>query len=855
MRGSMRSTMSPPRTPLLRLALAVLSLAVVALMVLSVPSGTAMGTSSATSAGPMPHSTGTAYAPNAYMPDPQVTGNVTLNTVNLAAGQMDYPTTVGTSTTWHAPAGVSLDTAHNANPIITDNASAAVVPGVLQADAFPHTPGGFLSGGPNASAAYCSTYGAHGCGWWNNSHVWTSNDSITSTTTAGAGGMYTHITNSTSNGEPDIVISMNNSAAASSVARMTDIATAGLTIPTSALIAAGYTQTGYTYLTLSYYVTTSAAATTMVTPFIGGGYGWGAPVTPSNTPPYTISPSVYIPSSNLSTQDIVPCLKDGTLYTTFVPGTLVATKTAVAGNSACGTNTVGVPLDPMAGLTYSTQGTSGEELVSYPVSDSLYCWVSPGVTCSGLTAVTSIEFGVLIESASAVPANWVTVTVTGLALTTAPVSLGPTTSDGWTCAVASGGCAAKYGQYAGDIATLDSTVGLPTVESGVVWHNVSAPLPVEGSTIVASAGWPTGPTTSLIHGTVNASLAGFVPSWGAAGWLNGSAVTEDWYQSASVLTNVSAIPFAGPSGTGGLVNYDFHFSWPSSSDLSYIGITCASNMVGCPVDTVFVHDTAVSNTTYLTAKTDEAGTYASALFNAAANGAFPGTGTEVVRLHTQPWNPRFVVSGFIPTSCAVGHYCGPTGQDPSNATVVYSISYDAADFAAIQATLGTAPPPPPPPTSQPPSNTTGGGFLGGSISVEGTWILAGLVILVGVIVLVSWASYEGGEHKGKGMRRGGRGRRGTLRAPSLRGSRLGMAGVRHARYEGRTAKAYEHDAAGLGWFIVAAILGLGAFFWLTTSGILGFAMSQVVAAALVIVLLVVLVVLIVLWEGTKTVNG
>lgn len=338
--------------------------------------------------------------------------------------------------------------------------------------------------------------------------------------------------------------------------------------------------------------------------------------------------------------------------------------------------------------------------------------------------------------------------------------------------------------------------------STFIWENTTSNFPVVDSLYGAPA-----------------NLTGFSPTWGTSGWDTGSAVSEAWVFPASALGNVTTTLLSNSAG-GGVAQYSFPFSLPSAPSLVYQAN--GANVFDTTADVRGVNYTAVTG---CQTETQCAATP-------------PNGQTEATKLNAL--KPGLNV--LLPT----GSTSLPAGTDPYHTVANESLTYNATTWCVPDPTgPGCAA------AITPPS----GGALSATVSVTGLWILLGAIVLVGVIGLVSWASYEGGEHRGKGMRRGGRGRRGTLRAPSLRASRLGMAGVRHARYEGRTAKAYEHDAAGIGWFIVAAILGLGAFFWLSTSGVLGFALSQVVAAALVIVLLVVLVVLIVLWEGTKTVNG
>lgn len=821
--------MSPRGTAHKRTLIAGLALMFVSVMVLSVPSGTAVGTSSPASAGVTPLAKGAAYSPDAYMPDPNVAGNVTLDSVDLAAqgsaAASDYPTTVGTTTTWTAPNGgaISLDTPHDANPITSVNASAAVAPGVLQNDPTPSVNGCFFT--PNATTdggdptTYCKTGGSDaGRDWWNTGAVdWAT--TVDDNGQPGTGGLVAHVTNETNNGEPDVVISANTSASQIRDSPM-DIATAYVTIPTSSLVAAGYTSNGYTFLTLSYFATTSATGATNVEPYIGDStLGATSPIPADTSFPTALETGAWVPALNLSTDQVVPCL--AAYGDQFPSGEF----TEYASSDCSSGPWTGGPVEAGADDLPVSAGTAAEGFISLPVSDALLCWSSPGVTCSSeYTTTTSVELGFVI--ATTPPSEGTaatTVTVTGLALTDYQLSLGSEDTHGYVCTASACGTAGEGG-------IVGQTAAMPTAEEGVKWYNSTTPTPIEGTLSVSTAGDWTGLTT----GNLALPLTSLSPSWGNTGWLNDSATTEDWYEDATSLTNASVVAYQGPSG--GLVDYQFNFSWPSSPDLSYYQE--ASN----PAVNVF--DTLVNDTTYIEASTTVAGGHG--LATDIANAAFPTPGTEVVREVNTGWEGyRFEV--YASVSVGGGSKEEPLsdtliGQNPGNATVVYSIDYNATDFNAIilhtSACLSCGVVTQNPPAPNP---------LSANYNVTGYWILGLLAVAAVLMVVIFWGGEKEEAHKLHAQKRG------TLRLN--RRAATGSRSVKHATYERRTRQAYEHDGAGIGWFLVAALFGFGTYYWLTTSGLLGFTLDSVTAAATVVVLFVVMLVLLIAWESTKTVHG
>ena len=698
------------------IALAVIALAVVALMVMSVPSGAAIGVSSASSTG---NYTG-AY--DVGQPTPYLADNVTLSNISLAQSNpaLTYSVISGGATNWVSASGVTLN-GRVPNPVTAWGPASLVVPGVLQHDTFGAKAVGYPTTGNSAS------YNE----WWN-SPEWSD---ITLAHTAGA-----TITNSTSlYGQPDLVVALNAS-------RNLAVQEVAAGFPAAALPSLATTND---YLTVIYSVTSSTNDGPAVAANGIANAGVSVGIL-NNSNEGTVIP--WTPSVNKTTEQILPYYASGDA----APGE--------TGNYA--------PVASFAGVNKTVYE-------SFPISDAALNVTSSSSPCGPGTTVKNcakdVYVTVLANLPEAYPYANITVTILGVGLTTAPVSVGESY---------------LQGGYQGNLYLGGHWVNT------FIWENTTSNFPVVGSWGAPS------------------NLTGWSPTWGTSGWDTGQSFSEAWAYPAANLGNVTTTLLSSASG-GGVAEYSFPFSLPSAPALVYQAN--GANVFDTTADVQGVNYTAVTG---CQTETQCAATP-------------PNGQTEATKLNAL--KPGHNV--LLPT----GSTSLPAGTDPYHTVTNESLSYNATTWCV----------PDPTGTGCAPAVTAPVG-LSSSVSVTGLWILLAAIV-VGVLLVVVF--FGGEKEEGRKMRGGRRGRRGTLNGPSLRRSRLGMAGVRHAKYESRTKEAYEHDSAGAGWFLISAILAMGAFWWLTTSGILGFVLTQLVAAAVVIVLLVLMVVLIVVWESTKTVSG
>lgn len=728
----------------LSIALApIFALAAVALMVLMIPSGTAVSVSSATSSGTYA-GTYSLGEPTPYLPTNLSVSNISLANPNPA---LTYPVLVGGQVGWMQATHVELDP-RTPNPV-SYSPSKLVVPGVWQGAPLPG-PASACDNIPVTSRCYDAT----------NTALWVLSHGAYGST---GGGTATLANGTSAYGQPLVTIRANNSNNGG-LAKHGQYALAQLALPASSLpslsISSDYVD--------AIYSLSSNDCPALASTGEPGAYPCDATFGLGNA---TSAQQAY-PAVNVTTRDPT-ALSTAGIYGSSAPIYDVIPGLALTGgNEYVDTQTIA-----------DAAGVNETVMVSVPLSDmtgpgvglnvsSTASPCGPGTAIAGCTGQVNLTFRVQTGNGGAY--QNVTMTIWGIAITTSPLTLG---------------------------ATYVRGVWLDTYTTYNVWDNTTS-----AREVVGQYGAPS-------------NLTDFAPSWGASGWLPEYSVSESWVAPSTMLTNETVTYYTSSAG-GGQAAYSFPLAFPQAASLQY-GETR-------------VYDTTadVPGVNYTIAQACETQTQCLGVnpYNDAPNLATLHGGHNVqIRDEATICSPP------------LGDPNGCYNVDPYNAVVNETLTYSPAAWCS----LGQCVPPPPPPATHNNTSTTGtspGGPLGGTVSVTGEWILIGLLALVAVIALVAWASYEGGERK----MRGEGGRRGTLNGPSLRRSRLGVGG--------RTRQAYEHDAAGLGWFVVAAVLGLAAFYWVSSSGVLGFALSQVAAAAIVIVLMAVMVVLLVVWEGTKTVS-
>lgn len=304
-----------------------------------------------------------------------------------------------------------------------------------------------------------------------------------------------------------------------------------------------------------------------------------------------------------------------------------------------------------------------------------------------------------------------------------------------------------------------------------------------------------------------------IPSGASYVYLPGPMLKENVVEQASSLAAANATVSVLGNASANSVTFDFaelSSSAPVVSGSAYLSWS----------PTVNYYDTV------------RAGTYSSTTIQInggsleTATSQFSGTGYHNV--------------GNISTLYAGGGIPAPNLQrgaaESGSALIDETVSYPSATFCALFTAICT-----PTKTGNSTTGNSTSPLVGGeTITVTGQIVLIALIVLAGIVALAWWAGEKDENRKGK------MGKRGVGRLP-LRRNRLGMA----KRYISRNKEAYEHDAAGTAWMIVAAVLGMAAFFGILDYGILGVAVTMVSAAALTIVLLVLLVLCIVAWEATK----
>ena len=306
------------------------------------------------------------------------------------------------------------------------------------------------------------------------------------------------------------------------------------------------------------------------------------------------------------------------------------------------------------------------------------------------------------------------------------------------------------------------------------------------------------------------AYTGLSPSWGSAGWVNASGIQESWSYPATALTNVTESFLKSPSNDSGQGTYQFHFDYPTSGSISY----------GCAQ----VWDRKVSGT-YKGVTGSTPPSIQSSDLSANFNSASVKVGNRTQITGGTTCTPTAAPgAGAHPSALPLG--AGVLSA--TNAVVNETISYSNICGLISCSTGGTQ-------TNNTSNNGTGG-FLSSTVSATGIWILFGAIVLVVLLVVVyALGDHEGHEHAGGRMKR-----RGVGRIPLSRSKR----GV--SRGEIRI----EHEASGIVWVLLVGVISIAAFFGLMTTGILGFQLSQEVAAAIIFLVIAVMVVMIWVWTET-----
>lgn len=506
-----------PRARLYSLALAALCFILAAIVV---SSGSAIGVSTAASAG--------SYAPTSTEPNPYLSTNVSLADVSLAESNpaFAYPTTIGASTTWSVAPG-ELDS-RVLDPI-TVTPSDLQVPGVLSADSFVgpvSAPPSYYGGcyGNDAITHLQSTR----CDGWNNSDLWTT---FTDASDGGTGDIHTTVSNGTINGQTVVTITSNQSSARPFAARVG----ASITIPVSSLPSS---NPSYDFISLVYSY--EGASDNYAVPFVANSSWWptlGLPYDScgGESHCFVVPTGVYVPEVNATSEELIP-----------------NADTATIGNNA--------DLSAIADDTYSPSGIAAADAIAGGTSGMLSIPLSamnsagagfnlslPGNGCT-LRCTDNVSVGVFLDGN--VNEN---LTIEGFSISTSSESLGEATTFGGYCY--SSDCASGAGviteagyNFNPNQEALFSDLDA-TSQKGVVWDNHTAPATILGS--YANPG----------------QLSSFAPTWGNTGTIY-SGVSEAWTFHASDLTNatVTLTPTTGTNGTG---SFGLNFAWPASPDIDY----------------------------------------------------------------------------------------------------------------------------------------------------------------------------------------------------------------------------------------------------------------------------------------------
>lgn len=167
----------------------------------------------------------------------------------------------------------------------------------------------------------------------------------------------------------------------------------------------------------------------------------------------------------------------------------------------------------------------------------------------------------------------------------------------------------------------------------------------------------------------------------------------------------------------------------------------------------------------------------------------------------------------------------PNGYFTAVSSVDYTIQYTQAEYnvtiCPLYPTANGCPTeilPPPPVISSPPG-----------ISVTGAEIVLGFLLLAALVAGV----YFFGKHEEKGDRAG--------RMRSRRGV---------GRLSPRSKMELEHDASGIGWFLIGSFFVIAFIFWTMTNGILGAPVSESVAVVIAVILFAAEAIFVVMWEST-----
>lgn len=425
-------------------------------------------------------------------------------------------------------------------------------------------------------------------------------------------------------------------------------------------------------------------------------------------------------------------------------------------------------------------------MFSAPLSDFSGSWgnykapglnFSSGCSTSGATqCTTQANLTVFLETGpSSTAGTNLTLTIWGLSISSAPLSIGSTFS--------------HFHEYE------------PTKASGT---NYRGPYVNSTATRGIADQW----TNPFAYTSLS-------PSWGNSGWVNTTGIQESWSYPATALTNVTSSFLKSATNDSGQGTYQFHFDYPASGSIAY----------GCAQ----VWDQKVAGTyVTVTGETPPAiqGSDLSASFNAAT--VHVGNRTQITGGST--------CSPAAAPGPGVHQAALPLGAgvlSSTNAVINETVDYANVCNLMSCSTGGSS-------GGNNNSSGNGGGFLSSTVSATGIWILfAAVVVIALVLVAFGLGDHKGHEHAGRKMKG-----RGVGRLPfALHRSRRGVS---------KQTEVIAHDASGIAWMVVVAVIAIAAFFGLMTTGVLGFQLSQEIAAAIVIFLVVVLVIMVVVWEETKT---
>jgi hypothetical protein len=674
------------------------------------------------------------------------------------------------------------------------------IPGVLQHNLWVQN---YTSCGAGTGKVSGVAKGSTDCEQWWYTGSW--NDFLFE---AGGGNTPTATAGTSVLGAPDVVLNFNGSAVASHI-------DTGMYLTVNASKLPSGTSTA-DYITLQYSVSSSTATAGdgYVVPYFSNQENAAMPIGTSGATASEFLAGATTPEYNASSLVQQPWLSP-VAGATYGVGTTKYSSTPVA-------------IDPANGGTgYLTMPLSA-------LSSSKACLNITQESCStGTDTTVATQISIGFNARITLNVENVTVTVTGLGITSYPVTPGPTVMYQQTVTR----------DMIWDNGTGAAGSGDPGNGLGAT-HNYGENTP-ETNTLWSANGATAGPAWNL---------SALSPSWGHTGWINdttqpGKAVENTYSvaveQSPSDL-GVGNTTITLPSASNTLGKYQVIFN--TSYGLPELPQTqgFVSYNIGVLGTVAFhLHD-------YTTLPGSQ---YAAVGYASATNGVWT-TEEQYATYYATEAQGRYLTldsaGGGVTNQVATPGSSAPTSSlQPYQLYVAETLTLTETQFCGDFPSASSC--------AAPPVNNNGTApLIGQSITVTGEGVMVGLLV-VGALVAIAWGLGEK-EEKRKMGRRGVGGSLFTsllsraevsFGKPAKSGSlRDNLRGV-GKRYISRSKEAYEHDATGTAWLILLGVIVLSAFYGIMAYGILGITVTMVGAAAFVIVFAVGIVVLIVAWEMTK----